>query len=156
MRIESKEPKVTFWRLYWWFVALLSLQILGVIPLTYFSAGRLPWVIVEAALLFEVFVFPMAYLIAGLLMWMEPKRKEFHWQISPTHVEVWRGEKLVDSIPWSDVVAVKFRWKTVGLKLHRFLPALCCVRGISKEEYEKVEAVRQAANLSQDERMAHA
>lgn len=145
MRIECKETTLTFWRVYWWLVAGLSLNFLGLLPVIYFSTGRLPRVIVETALLMEVFIFPIAYLAAGLLMWMEPKRKTYLWQVSPTHVDVYLREKLVVSIPWNKVVEVKFRWNMVGLKLFRFWPAVCWVHGISKEEYEKVEAIRRAS-----------
>jgi hypothetical protein len=144
MHIESKEPKLTFWRLYWWFVAVLSLQILGLIPLAYFSAGRLPWVIVEAALLFEVFVFPVSYLLAGLLVWTEAKRKVLHWQISPSHVEVFRGNKLLLSLPWPDVLGVTFRRGIMGLKVHRFLPTAFYLKGIIQSEFDQVEATRRA------------
>ncbi|RBP40508.1 hypothetical protein DES53_108215 [Roseimicrobium gellanilyticum] len=154
MRIESKNPNLTFWSAYWWLVACLSGIFLGLLPVIYFSTGRLPRIIVEVVLLMEVFIFPIAYLAAGLLMWADPKRKTYLWQVSPTHVDVYLREKLIVSIPWNEVVEVKFRWNMVGLKLFRFWPAVCWVHGISKEEFDKIEAVRRAAKLSQGERVA--
>ncbi|QIF01560.1 hypothetical protein [Roseimicrobium sp. ORNL1] len=144
MRIESK--RLTFWRAFWLFLAGLSLLLVGLLSIPFFSLRHFPVSVVKVIVLAELFYILQAYLMARY--WMRVQSKSlFHWQVTPTYVEVHCGERMLISIPWRDVSDVTFTRGVMRLKLDlpRFRFDGFFLKGIKRCEFERVEALRRTS-----------
>jgi hypothetical protein len=142
MRIESK--RLSFWQAFWLFLAGLSLFNAGLLSIMFFSVRHFPLSVVKVIVLAELFFILQAYLMARY--WTRVQSKSlFHWQVTPTYVEVHCGERMLIAIPWRDVSEVIFTRGVMRLKLTFPKFDGFFLKGITQSQFEQVEAIHRGS-----------